>query len=396
MGAVRRSPRDDVFHRDRSFVGRFAGVRDVEVVSADGCRVVDARGRTFVDFQGGWCVGNLGWNPPEVLARVRSFDGPAYVDPDFAYAPWAELAERLVALAPGKLARAYRVATGTEAVELALQLAMVHTSRRKIVSIEGAYHGNSFAARSVGNDTLPAHLVGMKHLAPPLDGRALARLETLLKHRDVAAFIMEPTIMNLAVLIPDPELMMGLVEMCHQYGTLVIMDEVYCGFGRTGRLFACQHYGIEPDLLTLGKSLGGGVAPIAATLATERVARAVKGHVDFCSTFGWQPISVEAALATLDLWDARGADLLLNAGERSHQIRVRAAEIFDDAELRIQGLAIGIGLHGEEPLEPVETWCRDHGLLLYADGDSLVLFPPLTVDEATCIEAMDILAGAVE
>src|SRR5690349_9715029 len=162
MGALRSRPTTE--RRDRRYLGRTEDAEAPEVVRATGSRVVDALGRTLIDFQMGWCVGNLGWNPPEILARVHSFAGPSYVTPNNSYAPWIDLAERLVASAPGKLARAYRVTTGTEAVELALQLAVTRTGRRKFVSIEDAYHGNSIGARTVGSDDLDAHLPGVRHL----------------------------------------------------------------------------------------------------------------------------------------------------------------------------------------------------------------------------------------
>src|SRR5688572_30731155 len=196
MGLLRRSQSSDVARKDRKYVGRSDRAQDIEIVAASGSRLRDARGRSFLDFQMGWCVGNLGWNPPEILLRVRNFEGPTYIAPHLLYEPWAELAELLVDLAPGELQRAYRCVGGSEAVELALQLAMKHTGRHKIVALEDAYHGNTFGERSIVGSETEASLPGMKRLAPPLDAKALDRLETLLKHEDVAAFIMEPIVLN--------------------------------------------------------------------------------------------------------------------------------------------------------------------------------------------------------
>jgi acetylornithine/N-succinyldiaminopimelate aminotransferase len=388
------SSRPTTERRDRRYLGRTEDAEAPEVVRAEGSRVVDAHGRTFIDFQMGWCVGNLGWNPPEILARVQRFTGPSYVTPNNSYAPWVDLAERLVATAPGKLARAYRATTGTEAVELALQLAVTRTGRRKFVSIEDAYHGNSFGARTVGSDDLDAHIPGVRHLAPPLDAGALDRLETLLKHRDVAGFIMEPVITNLSVVIPDGELMRGLVPLCHRYGTLVIMDEVACGLGRAGSMFACEHDALEPDLLTIAKSLGGGIVPIATTFATAEVADAARGELSFYASFGWMPLAVEAALAVLDFWKAHGDKLLANIAQRGAQIENVLRELFPDAELRMRGLAIGVGLDDEDRVSAIAKRAKERGLLVYPEDDSLVMFPALTIDEATCGEALDMLAAA--
>src|SRR5687767_7484470 len=113
MGLTRRQ---ELPRADRRYLGRFGPATQIEVVAASGSHVRDAQGHRFIDFQMGWCVGNLGWNPPEILARVRRFDGPLYVSPRCLYAPWAKLAAELVGVAPGKLARAYRCVSGTEAV----------------------------------------------------------------------------------------------------------------------------------------------------------------------------------------------------------------------------------------------------------------------------------------
>jgi putrescine aminotransferase len=249
---------------------------------------------------------------------------------------------------------------------------------------------------------MPAHLQGCKHLAPPLDVHALDRLETLLKSGEIAAFIFEPIVTNLNVLIPDAELVHGISELCHAHGTLVIADEVACGFGRTGTLFACELFDLEPDLLCLAKAIAAGVAPIAATLCTNDVAKAVAASdVDFShySTFGWHPVAVEAALATQQMWREHRAEILGNVAERSTDFR-HALSIMDwknDAalDLRIQGLAIGVGVGSEDYARAIADRCRDHGLLLYAEEDSLVLFPPLVIDDETTQEALAILSQAV-
>ena len=398
MGLLRRTQDGDTARKDRKFLGRLAPAHEIEVVAAQGVRVRDARGRLFIDFQMGWCVGNLGWNPPEILARVRNFEGPTYVAPGLLYEGWVELAKLLVERAPGQLERAYRCVSGTEAVELALQLAMTATGRHKVVSLEDAYHGNSFGARAIGAGDAPAHLQGMKHLAPPLDEGALDRLETLLKHRDIAAFIMEPIVTNLGVLIPDTAFMAGLVELCHRYGTLVIMDEVGTAMGRCGRLFASELFGLEPDLLTMGKALGSAVAPIAAVLATDEVAKAVDGKLEFYSTFGWQPLAVEAAIATQLYWRDHRDALFTNIVERSAELRQKLSTIEwpKEPELRVQGLAIGVGLGDKQYVAKVEERCREEGLLVFAEEDTLVMFPPLIVDAETLQEAVGIIADAAQ
>jgi 4-aminobutyrate aminotransferase-like enzyme len=379
--------------REQDFVGRTGPADDIEIVAAMGSHVRDAHGRRYVDLQMGWCVGNLGWNPPDIMDRVRRFAGPSYVAPSAQYAPWSELAERLVAFAPGGLARAFRCVGGTESVELAMQLAMAHTGRQRIVSIEGAYHGNSFAAKSLG-DPMTARLAGFKKLAPPLDANALERLEALLHARDVAAVIMEPTILNLAVLIPDRDFLRGLVPLCHRYGTLLIFDEVATGFGRTGRRFACEHHHVDPDIMCLGKAITNGVAPLAATLTTAEVEDSASGELSFYSTFGWQPLAVEAALGVLQFWRDHGDRLLADANDRSDEIRHRLSTMSlpDDAEIRIQGMAIAIELGDAPRVQRIVRRCRAAGVLIGDDVDALTLFPALTIDPQTLSDALDVLA----
>jgi len=189
--------------------------------------------------------------------------------------------------------------------------------------------------------------------------------------------------------------MTGLVSLCHRHGTLVIMDEVCTGFGRCGRMYASELFGIEPDLMTLGKAIASGVAPIAATLATDEVAKA---ELDFYSTFGWHPVSVEAAIATQLYWRDHRDAVLANVAERSAELRGKLSTIEWPAEpeLRIQGLAIAVDLGDDKLVAALEARCREAGLLLFAEEDSLVMFPPLTLDRETLQEAIDILADAAQ
>jgi len=387
---------DPQLRNDRKFLGRSSKPEDLAVVSADGVRFRDARGRTYIDLTSGWCVGNLGWNPRPIVDAVRDFTGPSYVHPSFQYARWGELARLLVDIAPGRLERAYRCTTGTEAVECALQLAMTATGRHKLVSLEGAYHGNSFGARSIGEGGVDNLLKGCAKLAPPLDERALGRLETLLQHRDVAAFILEPIAMNLGVLIPDGTFMRGLAALCHRYGTLVIADEVACGFGRTGALFACEHYGLEPDLMCIAKAVTNGVAPLASTLATADIADACEDELSFYATFGWLPFAVEAAIACVQHWRRHGEEILANVTDRSNQLRTRlSVRLPQEAELHLIGLACAIELGDEGYVQRVVKRCRKQGVVIGGEEDTLELFPPLVIDEHTLADVLDILDDAI-
>ena len=396
MAASAHRHTGDILRNDRRLVGRSRPAEDVIVATADGSRVRDVRGRTYIDLTMGWCVGNLGWNPHPIVDRVQRFKGPTYISPSFAYPRWNDLAQLLVDAAPGKLARAYRCTTGTEAVELALMLAMTATGRHKLISLEGAYHGNSFGARSIGEGGVDNGLRGCLKLVLPLDAKALHRLERMLESREVAAFVMEPIAMNLGVLVPDAAFMRELVPLCHRYGTLVIADEVACGFGRTGKLFASEHYDLAPDLMCLAKALTSGVAPLGAVLATAEIEKAAEGELSFYATFGWHPLAVEAAIATLGHWNRHGAEILDNVADRSNDILTRlSVRLPEQAELHIAGLAVAIDFGDEERVERIDKRCRRKGLLVVAEGETIELFPALTIDRETLAEALDILDEAI-
>jgi len=171
--------------------------------------VTDSRGRKYIDFVMGWCVGNFGWRPAAIAKAIERFKGPDYVYPGYAYAPWTELARLLTSLAPRPLTTCFRATGGSEAVDLALQAAMIHTGRRAFLSLEGSYHGNTLGGLSIGatdnREQIKNLLPHCGKVAPPLDATALRRIEQRLKRRDVAAFVMEPISINLGVLIPEQD-----------------------------------------------------------------------------------------------------------------------------------------------------------------------------------------------
>ena len=215
------------------------------------------------------------WLRREGIAHARSTPRPArpdYVYPGYSYAPWTELARLLASLAPRPLTTCFRATGGSEAVDLALQAAMIHTGRRALLSLEGSYHGNSLAGLSIGASDNREHIKNLLphcgKIAPPLDAKALRRIEQRLKRRDVAAFVIEPISINLGVLIPEKDVIRRVRDLCRRYGTLFIADEVASGFGRTGRLFACEHFDLDPDMLCVAKAMSGGLAPIGAMIAT--------------------------------------------------------------------------------------------------------------------------------
>jgi acetylornithine/succinyldiaminopimelate/putrescine aminotransferase len=357
---------------------------ELRITRAEGSHIWSGN-RRFIDFTSGWCVGNLGWEVEELRERLHRYDGPQYVSPTLMYDAWEELAAELCHTVPGRFTHCYRATGGTEAVEIALQLARAATGRKQFVAVRDAYHGNSIAIQDM--------VASRRSIPAPLDDDALERVDRVLKKRDVAALIMEPIIINLDVHVPSRSFMSGLQRLCHRYGTLLILDEVATGFGRTGKLFATEHFDVQPDIVTLGKAVTSGWAPMGATLATEEVYRASKSDVNPWSTYGWHPIAVEAALGTLAFWRRHGSVVLRNVEERSDQLRLGLQAITGSgARMNVAGLAIAVEVDGAEQ---VYQRCEEQGLLLSSSDECVTMFPPLQLDGATAREALEIFSRCV-
>jgi acetylornithine/succinyldiaminopimelate/putrescine aminotransferase len=384
-----------------SFENKYLGMSEtpaVQVRRAQGDFVYDARGRKYIDFVMGWCVGNFGWGNPEIVRAAERYDGPDYVYPEYSYAAWGELAQLLASISPGRLTKSFRATCGSEAVELALLAAMLHTGRKKFVALEDSYHGNTIGTMSIASkeyrDKLSNLLPYCHRIPTPLDDHALERLQSALKGRDVAAFIMEPVAMNLGVLIPEKSFMTEAQRLCRRYGTLLVMDEVACGFCRTGKVFASEHFGVEPDIMTMGKAITGGVAGLGATIMTEEVAASLSEDGNFWSTFGWHPRSVDVAIATVRYVKRRRLQLLRHAAELSEYFRTSLSSISfrGYSAANILGLAIYLNLGDEDYAEKIQQKCQRKGLLLVTQAEGLLLIPAVTVDRKVAERAMEILA----
>jgi acetylornithine/succinyldiaminopimelate/putrescine aminotransferase len=370
---------------------------ELRIARSDGNYVFDTRGKKYIDFLMGWCVGNFGWGNAVIRKPARAFEGPDYVYPNFDYPPWDELADLLLAMAPGRLATCFRATGGSEAVDLALQAAMVHTGRRKFLSLEDSYHGNTIAALSVGaseyREKRRGLLPGCRKVKPPLTGKSLGAVERALTGKEIAAFILEPISMNLGVRVPADGVLAEIQRLCRKHGTLLIADEVATGFGRTGTLFATEQVGIEPDMITLAKAVTDGVGGLGAMLASAKVARSMEKDGAFYSTYGWHPRSVEAAIATLRYINRNERRLFAGMAKVSEYFRTRleAMAFKREAEVRVRGLAIGLGFGDRKYPAKVAARCRARGLLVSPEDDTLLLIPALNVDLDTARKGLDIL-----
>lgn len=381
---------------DKKFLVRSEEARDIEVIRSEGNTLIARSGKHYIDFMMGWCVGNLGWGNKEITQTMKDYAGPDYVAPAYQYKPWVELAELLTEIAPGKMKKCLRTTGGTESVDQALQAAITYTKRHKFVSIEGCYHGNSMAAKALAEDLgdQRGSLFRCYRIKAPLDGEAAAHLGTLLKRNDVAAVILEPIVCNLGVVIPTEEFMKQLQFHCHKHSTLLIVDEVATGFGRTGRMFASEWYDLQPDILCLAKGITGGYAPMGATLVTDEVAEAMRDGEVYASTYGWHPRSVDIALANTKYLVKHWAELEGKIEETSQYFRARLSNMFSGmpAEVCVKGLAMGIEFLHDDLAETMVDLARENRLLVSGHSERIfTMFPALNLDKATAEEGLDIL-----
>ena len=318
-------------------------------VRAAGTSLWDIDGNEYLDFLGGYGALNLGHNHPEIITAVDSVNEvPNLLQA--ALNPLAgALAHNLALFTPGDLQYSFFGNSGAEAVEGALKLARASTGRTKFVSCEGSFHGKSFGALSVtGREKY------RKPFAPLLPevefvpyGDVIA-LEKVLGQGDVAGFIVEPIQGEGGIIVPPEGYLRKVREICTAYGTLLIVDEIQTGFGRTGKLFACEQEMVVPDILCLSKSFGGGVMPLAAYTTTEKVWKQAYGSVEkatlHTSTFGGNSRAAAAGIATLEI--IYRDDLPRQAAEKGEYLLGKLQELQEKypflQEVRGRGLMIGL------------------------------------------------------
>jgi adenosylmethionine---8-amino-7-oxononanoate aminotransferase len=372
------------------------------VEDAEGTDLVDIEGRRYIDGVSSlWCNVH-GHRHPRIDAAVRDqLDRVAHSTMlGLSHRPGIELAQRLVELAPPGLTRVFYSDSGSTAAEIALKMAFQYWRQRgeerrsKFVALRMAYHGDTIGSVSVGGIDLfhslyhPLLFDTLK--AEPGD---LGDMERVLAAHDgeVAALIMEPLVQGAAGMLVHPEgYLRGVRELCDRYGALLILDEVATGFGRTGRMFACEHEGVAPDFLCLAKGITGGYLPLAATLATERVYEGFLGEFEEFRTFfhghtyTGNPLACAAALATLDVFEEeRTLELLGPKIELLEELLEPVAAHGAVREVRRRGFMTGIELV-DFPLEArmghrVTLEARRLGAIIRPLGDVVVLMPPLSI-----------------
>jgi 4-aminobutyrate aminotransferase len=415
-----------LLERDERYMSpSYARAYPLVVARGSGAVIEDVDGNLFLDFTAGIAVTSTGHCHPHVVAAIQ--DQAAKLihmsGTDFYYEPQIDLAQRLAESAPGDSPkRVFYTNSGAEALEAALKLARWHTGRSRAVAFLGAFHGRTYGAMSLSGSKL-VHRRGFSPLVPDIHHVAYPRgpegrtdphygrhcVEHIEEHlfkrvappEEVAAVFVEPIQGEGGYHVPPPDFLPALRDLCDRHGILLVADEVQSGMGRTGKLFAVEHWGVEPDIICLAKGIASGM-PLGAMIAREAVMDWPSGS--HASTFGGNPVSCRAALATLELLQG---GYITNAAQRGEQLRQGLLKLQrlhpEVGDVRGLGLMVAMDLVKEDRRTP-DPALRDeivrtafqNGLLLLGCGESAARFsPPLCISAEQVETALHILNGVL-
>jgi acetylornithine/succinyldiaminopimelate/putrescine aminotransferase len=371
----------------------------LEIERSEGLYLYSPDGKSYLDLISGFAVSNIGHRHPKVLEAIQEQAGRFLhitVFGECVQAPQVKLAEKFQEVLPSALGSIYFVNSGSEATEGAMKLAKRHTKRSEIIAFKNSYHGSTQGSLSVmGNEH---YKQAYRPLLPDIRFICFNKTEDLVHISErTAAVIMETIQGEAGIRVPDIAFIQALRKRCTETGTLLILDEIQSGFGRTGRFFAFEHFGIVPDILLLAKGMGGGL-PIGAFISSKAIMDSLKenpilGHI---TTFGGHPLSCAASLATLNVI----LDEKLMEGISAKEILFRDLLFHPKIkEVRGKGLMLSIELGSFELVEKVSKYCQDKGLIidwfLHCET-AMRIAPPLTIDEEAIRFACDTIIEALE
>jgi len=360
--------------------------RDVTIVRGEGARIWDDAGKVYIDCVGGHGVAIVGHCNPAVVQAICDQAHTLITCPEIFYNDVrARLLERLVSIAPAGLERAMLVNSGTEAVEAALKLARLSTGRPGLVAAQRGFHGRTMGALSVTWER--QYREPFEPLIPGVTHVPYGHLERMQEAvtEQTAAVILEVVQGEGGVHLGDGDYLRAVQGLCHENGTLLIVDEVQTGFGRTGRMFACEHYDLQPDLMAVAKGIAGGV-PMGAVLMGPRVTNLSPGVHG--TTFGGNPLACAAALAAVGyIIDHDLAGEARRKGEWALE-RLRRIDARVIREVRGLGLMIGIELRAR--VTPYLKALAEEGVMALPAGNTVLrLLPPLVITDEELSEACD-------
>ncbi|GGZ31642.1 aspartate aminotransferase family protein [Echinicola pacifica] len=371
----------------------------IEIEKAEGIYMYGPEGRKYIDLISGIGVSNVGHRHPKVIGAIQEqLDKYLHlmVYGEYVQSPQAQLAKALSDTLPEQLDNVYLVNSGSEAVEGALKLAKRYTGRREIISCVNAYHGSSHGSLSVGGNEIFKR--AYRPLLPGITNIPFGELDFLDSiTKDTAAVIMETVQGEAGIRVATQEYFSALRKRCDETGTLLILDEIQAGFGRTGKFWAFEHYGIAPDIIVCAKGMGGGM-PIGAFVAPQEIMAVFKnnpllGHI---STFGGHPVSSAAALATIKV--LKEENLVEAVEAKAEQIKglLQHPKI---KGIRNKGLMMAVEFESFEVLKPIIDRAIELGVItdwfLFCE-DSMRIAPPLTITEEEISAACTLILQAIE
>jgi len=394
---------------------------DRDWTRSEGAYLYDANGDRYLDMLGGFGMYNVGRNNPRIraaLVEALELDTPGMLAMGVTALPGL-LAEELLRRTPPRLERCLFTSSGTEAVEAALKLGRAATKRPRVLSADHAFHGLTLGSLSANGN--PEFTARFQPLLPGFDRVPFGDLDALereLRHEDVALFLVEP-IQGKGVNLPPAGYLAGAQELCRRYGTLFAVDEIQTGFGRTGKLFAYEHWGLEPDLVPVAKSLSGGYVPVGALLMSRAVHESVydsmSNAMSHGSTFAPNELAMAAGLATLEELDReRLVERSARLGDRLLELTQPLVDEFDVVrEVRGLGLMWAIEFEGDgrmyRLLERAQRGLfaqlvvvplfRDHRILTQVAGHNMAVvkvLPPLMLGDDDLEGFVDALRETVQ
>ncbi len=366
--------------------------RDITFVRGSMATLWDTDGKEYTDCGASFGVGNLGHANPEISdAIARQAKELIHVGPTFGNTAKSLFLERLTAVAPRNLERVFLSNSGSEAVEAAIKFSRAATGRTKIVAAMRGFHGRTMGSLSATwkkdfREAFEPLVPGFLHV-PFNDVEALSRAVD----GETCAVMLEAVQGEGGVHVASPEYLPAAREICDKAGALLIVDEVQTGMARTGRLFAIERWGVEPDILTLAKSLAGGV-PIGATMTTEDVEKRFRGSHN--STFGGNPLACAAATAALEF---TVRERLWERADRLGETALSTLRSLDSKVTRdVRGLGLMIGIELREKATPYLQALAEEGVLAIGGGSNIIrLLPPLVIPEEQWTRAIDTIGGAL-
>ncbi|MEO9481870.1 MAG: aspartate aminotransferase family protein [Ekhidna sp.] len=371
----------------------------LEMVSAEGINMLDAYGKSYIDLISGIGVSNIGHRHPKVVKAIKEqVDKHLHVMVygEFVQTPQVKLATALSNSLPKNLNSVYLVNSGSEAIEGAMKLAKRFTGRSEIIACHDAYHGSSHGALSLtGSETFKRNyrplLPGISHISFGVADD----LNTITEQ--TAAFVVETVQGEAGVRHADQSYWKAVRKRCDETDTLLILDEIQCGFGRTGKFWAFEHYGISPDVVVSAKGMGGGM-PIGCFVASKELMHVftenpVLGHI---STFGGHPVSSAAALATIDV--IMEEELLTDIASKE-QLFHECLTHPKIKEIRSKGLMMAVEFESYDILKPIIDKAIELGVItdwFLFDDQSMRIAPPLIITEKEIKKACNIILQAID